>query len=583
MENNLPNDKKILGKGYLPSSSINVSNDASSETIFTLENPVYLLTNTDYAFIVQPDSNSPEYNIWVGETGGYDVDTNEQVYANPYVGLMFISANRKTWTPIQKEDIKFNLYRAKFTSLSGTAIFKNEDDEYLTVDGFIRANTSLGIDIGDVVYTVNSSANTANSANLVSYTLTSGASGRVQYINEATGEIWLDSSTANSSTMFSNTTNPTIAVYRTPDPSNTSYINVNNLIAYTNVKTTDNLKYHVVVPKFGVLQPSKTSLDYQFKGTSTSNIIDTTYQNVINEYDYQYNDVERHAMSKSNEIVSIASGKSSTFNVTLQSQSDLVSPVINLSRKSMLFVENLINNDSTNEHTRYGNTLTKYISKKVVLADGQESEDIKLYLTAYRPSDTDIKVYVKFWNNQDSELFDDKVWTELQYDNGGEFVYSSTLDTKDFREYQFSVPSTNLVAYAAFANTNVSTELPLTGTISISNNSNIITGTGTAFNTELTVGDRIRVVAGTYFAIKTVTNIANSTSLTVDTGLETTNTASLYYVFTTVGNDGIVEYRNTANSRFIGYKEFAIKIGLLSSNPVRVPRLNDVRAIALQI
>jgi hypothetical protein len=43
---------------------------------------------------------------------------------------MFISANRKTWTAIQKEDITFNLYRAKFNQLNGNAIFKNEDDEY---------------------------------------------------------------------------------------------------------------------------------------------------------------------------------------------------------------------------------------------------------------------------------------------------------------------------------------------------------------------------------------------------------------------------------------------------------------------
>ena len=84
------------------------------------------MTNNDYAFIVQPDGNSPEYNIWVGETGGFDVATNEQVFSNPYSGIMFISANRKTWTPIQKEDIKFNLYRAKFTINSvGNAIFKN--------------------------------------------------------------------------------------------------------------------------------------------------------------------------------------------------------------------------------------------------------------------------------------------------------------------------------------------------------------------------------------------------------------------------------------------------------------------------
>jgi hypothetical protein len=52
--------------------------------------------------------------------------------------------------------------------------------------------------------------------------------------------------------------------------------------------------------------------------------------------------------------------------------------VIDLSRKASLLIENIINNDATNEHTRYGNALTKYVSKNVVLADGQEAEDLKI-------------------------------------------------------------------------------------------------------------------------------------------------------------------------------------------------------------
>ena len=54
-------------------------------------------------------------------------------------------------------------------------------------------------------------------------------------------------------------------------------------------------------------------------------------------------------------------------------------------------------------------------------------------------------------------------------------------------------------------------------------------------------------------------------------------------MFSTVGNDGIVEYENTAGSRFIGYKEVALKIVLLSSNAVKVPKVDDIRALCLQV
>jgi hypothetical protein len=679
MENNMPDQSRIIGQAHLTESEISVSRGPTFgeplvETIFELDFPVYLMSNKDYAFIVQPDGGSPNYAIWTCETGDFDVTTDQQVFSNPYSGIMFISANRKTWTAIQKEDITFNLYRAKFNQLNGNAIFKNEDDEYLSLEGFTRANTSLGISVGDVVLTVNGSISTQNTLNIFSNTLANSVSGRVQYINEAEGELWIDSSTANSTTYFSSTVNPVIAVYRIRTSNTQEYhssISESRLIAYSNVTSVDNLKYHAVVPKFGVLQPSRTTLTYNFKGTSNSNITDSAYHNVVNEYDYQFIDTERHAMSKSNEINDLSSNKSSIFDVNLQSQSDLTSPAINLSRKSSFFIENLINNDYTDEHTRYGNALSKYISKKIVLADGQEAEDLKVYMTAYRPADTDVKVYAKFWNDQDPQEFNDKVWTELQYDNGGSFVFSSPTNTRNFIEYEFSVPTINAVSFGAFANVGVNIYNPLSGGISIEssnttisakehtfnantdvNNSNntiniadantyfsvgdeviynvnagntAITGltennkyyvsfsnttqmalsesrtganidisatsvsetghffTGTFFTEDFTVGDRIRVESTDYFAVRTITNISNNTSMIVDNGLESTNTAAVYYVFASGGGDGIVEYENSDGSRFVGYKEVSLKIVLLSSNPVRVPRLNDVRGICLQV
>jgi hypothetical protein len=667
MNNGFPNKNSIVGSGYLPANDINISTDATVETVFTLNYPVYLLSDTEYAFIIKPDGNSPEYTLWVGETGGFDIVSGEQVYSNPYSGLMFISANIRTWTAIQKEDLKFKLYRAKFNQTSGIAVFNNENDEYISIDGFTRPNNALTVSVGDIVYSVNSSANTANVANLVAHTLTSGPSGRIQYVNEANGEIWLDSSNGG----FSNSTNPTIAIFRPGDTSNVSTVNTSSIVAYTNISNVNNLTYHAVVPAFGILQPSRTSLSYQYKGTTTNNIRDTQFQFVINNNEFEYNDNERHIMSRSNEINNLSSNKSSVFNINLSTDSNYVSPVINLSKKTSLFIENLINNDTTNEHTRYGNAMTKYVSKKIVLADGQEAEDLKVYITAYRPSGTDVKLYAKFYNSQDSESFNDKVWTEMQYDIGGDLVYSSPSNTKDYIEYEFSVPSTNSVDYAAFSNTGVDIYTALGGGVTINSDSNVIqarqftfnantqvngtaetiaiaaantyfsvedavtytvasgntavsgltsatkyyvsfanathlalastrtganinltastiseTGhilTGTYFNEDFDVGTRIRVVDGNYFAVRTIVSISNNTYMTVDKGLEQSNSAALYYVFEQTPGDGIVEYYNTSDSRFIGFKEFAIKIVLLSSNPVIVPRLNDVRAVALQV
>jgi hypothetical protein len=47
-------------------------------------------------------------------------------------------------------------------------------------------------------------------------------------------------------------------------------------------------------------------------------------------------------------------------------------------------------------------------------------------------------------------------------------------------------------------------------------------------------------------------------------------------------NSNIIEYRNSARSRFVGYKYLSIKVVLTSSTTTNPPRLDDIRVIALQ-
>ena len=576
--NGAPKSDKILASAYKKSSDITVNATLpTSETVFNLDHPVFLLSDKDYAFIVEPDGNSPEYTVWVGETGGYDVNSGAQVFSNPYSGILWISSNLKTWTGIQKEDMMFNLYRAKYTTSSGTAIFKNESDDFFTISGVLKTTnfTSNFIDIGDVVYTVNTHANGLfNTAN----TSAGYPFGVVQYIDEASNKLYLDSSTGNFSNAVSGF-NPTIGIFRVSDPSNTALIVANAVVATANIATIDNFTYHAISPNFAVLEPSKTSIDYSYKGVNAS-ASDTTYITIDNGVEYEFLDQARLIKSVSNE----SGTKSSEIKINLTSESDYVSPLVSLQRKSALVIENIINNDSTNEHTRYGNAATKYVSTQIILADGQDAEDIRVYLTAYRPVDTDIEIYGKFLNAQDPEPFDDKIWSQLSYANNTDLTYSSPTDVENYIEYEFVMPTVNAVAQGAFSNTTVSTTLPLTGNVAVTNNSTTITGTGTNFTTDFSAGQTIKIASNsTFYAFRTITSIANTTSMTVDLGLPQTNTATLYYLFSSAGNDGILEYKNSAGSRFIGYKYFAIKIVLLSSNAARTPRLQDVRAIAMQI
>ena len=77
--------------------------------------------------------------------------------------------------------------------------------------------------------------------------------------------------------------------------------------------------------------------------------------------------------------------------------------------------ENVINNDDTNEHiTDGGNALSKYVSRTVTLGEGLDAEDIKVFVNAYKPAGTDVKVYAKAINQADGIGIEEGIWSELQ-------------------------------------------------------------------------------------------------------------------------------------------------------------------------
>ena len=71
-----------------------------------------------------------------------------------------------------------------------------------------------------------------------------------------------------------------------------------------------------------------------------------------------------------------------------------------------------------------GNGLSKYITKKVVLDQGFDSGDLRVYFTAYRPVNTNIYVYYKILSRSDTQLFDDGNWQLMTLINSGDSKFS---------------------------------------------------------------------------------------------------------------------------------------------------------------
>ena len=126
VENGAPTNTVVPGSVVtLPASSITTSNDASSATKFSFPNPLYLSDDIEYAFTIR--SSSTKYNLWVSRVGEIDISSGVTIDRQPHVGVIFKSANSSTWISDQYEDVKFELNRAKFnTGTTYTAVLNNK-------------------------------------------------------------------------------------------------------------------------------------------------------------------------------------------------------------------------------------------------------------------------------------------------------------------------------------------------------------------------------------------------------------------------------------------------------------------------
>ena len=108
---------------------------ASKATKFTFPEPIYLAPGSSYAFVLVAP-NSTAYNVWTARHGGNAVNPTSVnasgsasiQYNRQYgAGAIFKSQNGALWTEDQSQDMTFKLYKAKFTSLTGSAFFNNPD------------------------------------------------------------------------------------------------------------------------------------------------------------------------------------------------------------------------------------------------------------------------------------------------------------------------------------------------------------------------------------------------------------------------------------------------------------------------
>tara|TARA_B100000073_G_scaffold254029_1_gene214019 strand:- start:6253 stop:13377 length:7125 start_codon:yes stop_codon:yes gene_type:complete len=110
---------------------VNVSRTGETPTHVKFQYPIWLEPGQEYAVTLVAE-NTDQYEVWVAEMGEKTVNTKSLPNAEAVrytkqfaLGSLFLSQNGSIWTANQYEDMKFKLYKAKFTANSGTAFYYN--------------------------------------------------------------------------------------------------------------------------------------------------------------------------------------------------------------------------------------------------------------------------------------------------------------------------------------------------------------------------------------------------------------------------------------------------------------------------
>ena len=124
---------------------ITISRTGEIATKVSFPYPIFLEPSKEYAIVIVSEA-SDEYELWCARMGEVTINTQslpdaEAVrYTKQFaLGSLFKSQNGTIWTADQYQDLKFKLYKANFTSTSGTAYFYNptldESNGYVQVLG----------------------------------------------------------------------------------------------------------------------------------------------------------------------------------------------------------------------------------------------------------------------------------------------------------------------------------------------------------------------------------------------------------------------------------------------------------------
>ena len=455
--------------GRTLNTDLKTSQDGSVATNVEFLAPVFVYNETTYAIVISAENINPDTYLWISRLGETDLITQQPVTSRPLTGAVFTTNNGVNWDIVPQADLKVKINRAKFeTNVVRNGILKNRPYEFFQLTNVQSLFSTIGENIkGSEQIIINFSSGSASVGNVVTGSTSS-----------STGDVVAISASTVSTTGFGFEVGETVTFTDNGTPVATGTITSINaglgkLKKYiageqkmqlsgsngrffegaiiegevseitAEIQTLESQAYSTSSIKPDFINFNKSFISFEKRGRRSSDNSFIEYEDGAVDSSTSF-DEELHLLSRSTERALFgATGSSKNVRVQMSSESEYLSPILDISRAHSILVNNKINADIAGEDSESGgNLINKYITKTVTLQDGQDAEDLLVFLSAYRPPsgvsvENDIKVWMKVRNIEDPESLSDKPWVEMISDNNN---FSSAENSFDFLEISFTPP-----------------------------------------------------------------------------------------------------------------------------------------------
>lgn len=339
--------------------------------------PVFLFNNTEYAFIIHTEGLNPDTYFYVSRLGETDLVTGNPVTSRKLTGTLYTTNNNTNYDIVPDLDLLVTFWRAQFSTNAGTAYLGNKPTEFLNLKSGAGNFAKSGEPIKTSEVLTLSSPGTSNTVSVGDIITGSTSTVVANVIAISSGNYYTDG------IGFSNTESLTVANSTGGNKSITTsitsvisgsgtlrrYDSANNLMIIDNsngkffanalikgtftsntgrIDTFDNWPYSTTNVKPGYLVLNETGLVFQERGCVSSSNTHSDYQNAFEDASSDFA-TEMKLLSREDEItifgISGADSTSATLKATFTTSTPYVSPVIDLSRSRAVYVHNIVDND----------------------------------------------------------------------------------------------------------------------------------------------------------------------------------------------------------------------------------------------